>query len=605
MNSLSVFDSLTVGFPPILLDAAFKSTLLLVLAGVALRCLRRTSAAGRHLTLFLVVGSLLVLPILSWTLPGLDVLPAWWSRGVSGVTAVADPPSAPAVAPARETRTAASPHALPVTPVDSRRNEAVGSTRVAPSGHFNRWSEFLWRWAPVVWLAGFLGALAPAALGLVSLWRLQRSECREDLSSLSVKLDRLAASVGLPRRVQLILTESRQMPMTWGFLRPKILVPAAALDWPEERQRVVLLHEIAHIQRADFVSTLVTRLTCALYWFNPFVWLAARQLRLEQEQACDDVVLGAGAQPAAYAEEVLRIASGRTAGNLEACGALAMARPSTLEGRLLAILDASRNRASLNRVAVAGTVVLTALAVIPMSMLRAGQETAVPASAVPSPQATAPVSAVDRGLLAWWRADGDGKDSVGKHDGDFPFGIRYGPGLSGKAFDFRRSYEIQNMLQRVSIPDSPDFQLSETFTLEVRIKPRNFGGIVLLRGDDRPGFDTWQLDLITPGKISFNFDNAENKSAEILAPIPLNQWQHVVAIFDRGTMKLYIDGGLAALAQTELRPNPILDSQHDPALGIGNTGGKRYSIPFDGFIDDVRIYNRALSETEIAERLKG
>jgi hypothetical protein len=176
--------------------------------------------------------------------------------------------------------------------------------------------------------------------------------------------------------------------------------------------------------------------------------------------------------------------------------------------------------------------------------------------------------------------------------------------MIGQAFDFRRSYAIQDLLARVSVPDSPDFQLSEAMTLEVRIHPARHGGIILIRGDDRAGFDTWQLDVIKPGKISFNFDNADNKSAEILAPIQLNKWQHVAATFDRGTMKLYIDGVLAAESQTDLRPNPILNAQYSPALGIGNTGGKHYSIPFDGLIDEVKIYNRALSETEIVQSLK-
>jgi hypothetical protein len=99
------------------------------------------------------------------------------------------------------------------------------------------------------------------------------------------------------------------------------------------------------------------------------------------------------------------------------------------------------------------------------------------------------------------------------------------------------------------------------------------------RGDDRPGSTPGRWISYTPGKISFNFDSSENKSAEILAPIQLNKWQHVIAIFDRGAMKLYLDGVLAASAQTELRPNPILDSKYNPALGIGNTGGTVYNIP--------------------------
>jgi hypothetical protein len=234
------------------------------------------------------------------------------------------------------------------------------------------------------------------------------------------------------------------------------------------------------------------------------------------------------------------------------------------------------------------TTLLATLALIPLSMLHAGPNAA---AATPAPT----------GLVAWWRAERNGEDSAGHHDGEFPFGIRYTDGAIGKAFDFRRTYQIEYLLQRVSIPDSPDFQLSETLTLEARIYPLNYGGIILLRGDDRPGFDTWQLDLLTPGKISFNFDDAENNSDALLAPLQLSRWHHVVVTFDRGEMKIYLNGALAAEAQTRLRPNPILDPKQGAALGIGNTGGKTYNIPFDGLIDEVKIYNRALTAAEVAQ----
>jgi len=69
--------------------------------------------------------------------------------------------------------------------------------------------------------------------------------------------------------------------------------------------------------------------------------------------------------------------------------------------------------------------------------------------------------------------------------------------------------------------------------------------------------------------------------------------QHVVAIFDRGAMKLYINAVLVAQAATTLRPVDVLQADDNPAIGIGNAGGKRYNLPFDGLIDEVRIYNRA------------
>ena len=82
--------------------------------------------------------------------------------------------------------------------------------------------------------------------------------------------------------------------MVWGFFRPTILLPADASNWQEERLRAVLLHELAHIQRNDWESQLIAQVMCAVYWFNPLVWFAARRMRVEAERACDDHVLNAG-----------------------------------------------------------------------------------------------------------------------------------------------------------------------------------------------------------------------------------------------------------------------------------------------------------------------
>ena len=609
MNALTWVGPLPAELPAILVDAGWKSAVVLLAAAVTLRVMARSSAAARHCGLLSAVAGLLALPVLSWTLPRLEVLPSSWTLPASGPQTAAeaplDPPFPDVFRPAAATSD--SPRSpLPFVHEGSSVHESPARPTSPNPG------ALILRWLPALWLGGVIFALLPAMGGLLSLRRLSRRAAITTSGPLFEKVRRLTPDPAAAHRIVLLTTSERRMPMTWGWVRPRLLLPAQAVHWPEPRLRAVLLHELAHIQRRDFATTLLTRFVCALYWFNPLVWMAASRLRREQEQACDDCVLLAGARPSSYAEDVLQFVAGRDPGDGEPFGALAMARCTRLEERLSAILDDGRRRTRLNRSSILLTLSASALALVPMAMLRAAQALPVTAAAIapvspppadvggPSPTA----SSSEPGLVAWWRAEGDGKDSAGRHDGEFPFGISYRNGRVGRAFDFRRSYAIQDQLRRVSIPDSPDFQLSETLTIEARIYPIRFGGIILIRGDDRPGFDTWQLDVITPGKISFNFDDAENRSEDIRASLQVNQWYHVVATFDRGTMKLYLNGALVAQSLTDLRPNPILDPRHDPALGIGNTGGKYYSIPFDGLIDEVKIYNRALNDTEVAARAR-
>ncbi len=177
------------------------------------------------------------------------------------------------------------------------------------------------------------------------------------------------------------------MPMLWGIVRPCLLVPAEALDWPQERRRVVLLHELAHVKRWDCLWQMLAQAACAVYWFHPLAWDSRRRMQAERERACDDLVLAGGPKASEYAHHLLEIASGLHAGRLGAAAAIAMARPNRLEGRLLAILDVKRNRRALTGGAVLAGLVLLAGLLVPVAMLRAGGE---PAGQGAVPEATPP-----------------------------------------------------------------------------------------------------------------------------------------------------------------------------------------------------------------------
>ena len=154
-----------------------------------------------------------------------------------------------------------------------------------------------------------------------------------------------AVALGVRRPVRVLRSREVALPMTFGTWAPAIVIPATAELWPDDRRRAVLLHELAHVVRHDCLTQTLALVACAAYWPHPAVWWVARQLRVERELACDDRVLAAGAEAQAYAGHLLEIAyslGGRRAPAL----ALSMARPSQLEGRLLAALDDARNRRS-------------------------------------------------------------------------------------------------------------------------------------------------------------------------------------------------------------------------------------------------------------------
>ncbi|HWI56117.1 MAG TPA: M56 family metallopeptidase, partial [Bacillota bacterium] len=215
-----------------------------------------------------------------------------------------------------------------------------------------------------VWLGGAGGMLLWLAIGRLRLGAVSRAaESVADCDWL-VLLRQLCEQLQIQRRVTLLQSADGVMPATWGWWRPVILVPAEADEWSPERRRVVLLHELAHVKRWDCLTHLIARLACAVYWFNPLVWVAARRMDIERERACDDLVLNGGCKASDYAAHLVEIA--RSYRRVPQLAAIAMARSSHLEGRIVAIVDASRTRRAPRGVLVAlcGIAVLGCIAAV-------------------------------------------------------------------------------------------------------------------------------------------------------------------------------------------------------------------------------------------------
>jgi TonB family protein len=154
-------------------------------------------------------------------------------------------------------------------------------------------------------------------------------------------------------------------------VRPVILLPAEADDWDDEKARVVLAHEVAHIHRHDWVVQLLAECLRAAYWFNPLFWIACVRLRREGELACDDRVLGTGVQPAAYATCVVQFARrSRRPVTPGWSGVMPMARRPALERRIAAMLNVSTNRTPLSRGLVAVAIALATFVTVPGAAMR-------------------------------------------------------------------------------------------------------------------------------------------------------------------------------------------------------------------------------------------
>ncbi len=360
----------TVALLPIIADSAIKGAIILAIVGIIMIAMRGMSASGRHLVWVCAAAALIVLPVLSATLPKWSVLPNW--------TVTESEPVAPSTTGMAAFSPAVIVDTIPVSAAVATPHEPV---KAAESSALS-----IGQIAILVWAFGSVLLLFRLVRGRLRLALLARKSAVVDEGNLHGSVEKLRKALGIRRRVRVLLSSKRNaMPMTWGTLHPCLLVPSGAESWDTEKQRAVLLHELAHIRRADTATQLLVQIACALHWFNPLVWIAARRVHVERERACDDLVLRHGMRPSDYAEHLLHIVSGQEFTAPAGYGAVAMARPSNLEGRLVAILNQKRNRRALTR----GMFVLCAIGfavlVLPMAMLDAtGDEPKTPVEEVPA-----------------------------------------------------------------------------------------------------------------------------------------------------------------------------------------------------------------------------
>jgi hypothetical protein len=164
----------------------------------------------------------------------------------------------------------------------------------------------------------------------------------------------------------------------------------------------------------------------------------------------------------------------------------------------------------------------------------------------------------------------------------------------------RLSLLFNGSTTRISIPDYPQLQLTNSLTLEAFILALSYPqsaineSQIIFRGDDEIGRDPYFLEL-RDTNLFFGI-TATEPVVSVQAPITLHQWHHVAGTLDgpSGNMRLYIDGNLVASTTTSVRPYQKLIGQN-PGLGIGNVQSGNYAEYFNGFIDEVRISDTALT----------
>jgi len=360
-----------------IVDVALKVTALLGVAWTVSFLLRGRAASTRHAVWTGLMAAALLLPLFGALAPSVEL--AWLPADPSSEVQQFSPASGTGLdlgAPASVERSA----------------PAVANARVSAAtapGQAPRFTLTLTQALAGLWLFVALLFVIRIAVAHVQARRMLGA-CVDPPAALVSALASVARELDV-RVPPLRLAAAGTMPAVIGVLRPSVIVPADAVSWTADRLRLVLLHECAHVRRRDALLQVIASLATAAYWWHPLTWLAARRVVRERELACDDVVIATGTPGSDYASHLIDIARALKPSRQPAMAALAMARPSELEGRLIALLEERPRRSQPSRALALGLglAVVALLAVAPLRLVARGTAAMPPAGQSP---ATAPAA---------------------------------------------------------------------------------------------------------------------------------------------------------------------------------------------------------------------
>jgi beta-lactamase regulating signal transducer with metallopeptidase domain len=351
-----------------------KGSIVLAIAGTVTAVARKASAASRHAVWSISLGALLILPALAISLP------AWNVSGMPVVTRAAN-----AVIPERKStvdrsvtlaNTEASETAVAAATGTSQKHvSGFDGKNLLPSRTVPPFGSVAATIVLVVWAAGACFLLLRFVFATNHVRALSRRAIAGRAGG-GARTVPVRSRFGVPDSVTVVSSDEVSMPMCWGLFKPVVILPASAERWPSGRKSAVMLHEIAHATRCDYLALLVGEIARAIYWPNPLVWLAVRRAAMEREHACDDEALNVGIRSDVYAKHLMEVVRAQTSG-MALNGAIAMAGRSNLKTRMGKILTRGLSRRPVSRGDLLAVALIAAFVTVPVAALELSAEDAV------------------------------------------------------------------------------------------------------------------------------------------------------------------------------------------------------------------------------------
>ncbi len=294
------FSEMLVRLFTLVLEASLAAAILTLIVYATERVLCKRLSAAWRFAIYLPVLLRLLLPIVPQSPTSILNFPNWMKSIVETQQSSPTPfksgeftPAAVSVITSQDVPARAEPMPIAQKPV----------ARISPIQFF-----------AMLWLAGSLTLLARLGIGALGLSRRLKREKAASPELIDL-LEKLRVESGTRWTLRFIETAMVQTPCLFGLFRPRLLLPAGFADRLSTAELShVMLHELAHLKRGDLVINSLMAIAQAVHWFNPFVWLLFRRMRLLRELACDRLVLemrrADSSEAKAYGETLLKLING-------------------------------------------------------------------------------------------------------------------------------------------------------------------------------------------------------------------------------------------------------------------------------------------------------
>ena len=440
-------------------------------------------------------------------------------------------------------------------------------------------------WLLSVWLAGVAAMFAWMGLCNFLFWKRVYRRTPVTQESVLELLEDCKTQLNVHTILGVVETDQVDTPVLFGMIRPRLLLPKGTIEALDTGQLgYVFLHELAHLKRNDIMIGYLTTVLQAVHWFNPLIWYAFYRMRCDRELTCDGLALSSisEAESISYGRTIVhflekfsrpcRLCS--TAGVLE--------DQSQLKRRISMIAQFSKKT---YRWSIWGIVLVL---VVAMTSLTNGRQ----AQAAPKGLKTVMPRALQKHLLAYYSFDRDG----GTRTQDIA-GLDFHGAVKGAEY-VRKGYRNGAMRfdGKSSCVEIPDIKLSSfTFAAWAKTATDELNNRRLFLLDDGDTYFAFQgnarggVGAYITGDIEVNEYDKE---------IPINEWVHLAVSFDGDEVRIYIDG-----EQTQ-KGEALFDGSITGTAYIGY-GGKGQVHDgdecWDGMIDEVAIFNRALKAKDISK----